>query len=344
MSIEFHNPELLLLLLALPLLAFLKGKMGRRAALRYSSVALVARLARHSKSRPGALVSALRLLTLAALIIALARPQWAEGHTDIETSGIDIMLAIDVSASMRGLDFATQDDIVTRLDVVKRVVARFIKKRKNDRIGLIAFARQPYLVSPLTLNHEWLLGNLERMRLGIIDGRQTAIGTAIGMGANRLRNLEDAKSRVMVLLTDGEDNVNNIPPVAAAEAARAFDIKIYTVGAGVSGVVAAPRLDRSGQLLLTRDGKMIRGSDMRSNVDEETLKKIAEMTGGKFYRATRTRELERIYEEIDQLEKTEIKLRHYSTYTELFPWAAGLALMLGALELALATTRMSPAP
>jgi len=331
MDIAFHNPQLLWLLCALPLLAILKGRTGKRAALVFSSVAIARQVAGKARSSAGQWLFFLRLLGLAALIIALARPQLGEGHSEIEASGIDIMLAVDVSGSMRALDFAQRDEIATRLDIVKRTIAEFIEKRPNDRIGLIAFAKEPYLVSPLTLNHDWLLKNLERLHIGLIEETATAIGAAIGTSSYRLRDLP-AKSRIVILLTDGEDTVGQIPPVAAAEAAKAYDIKVYTIAAGTTGRVPMPRLDEAGQIMRNRSGQVLIQGYQMSNIDDETLQKIAEITGAEYFRATDPEQLEEIYETIDQLEKTEVKIKHYATYQELFIWPALLGLCLLILE------------
>ncbi|MEO0794126.1 MAG: VWA domain-containing protein [Verrucomicrobiota bacterium] len=343
-SFEFHDPFWLWFLLLLPFLVFLKGKTGRVASLLFSSTAIARDVSKQAKSRAGGILFFLRLLALAALIVALARPQIGKGHSEVEASGIDIVLAVDVSGSMAALDFATERDLATRLDIVKRVVGDFIEERPNDRIGLVAFGKQPFLVSPLTLNHDWLRKNLERLELGLIDGSRTAIGPAIGMSANRLRDLP-AKSRVVILLTDGEDTVGQLPPIAAAEAAESFDVKIYTIAAGRTGRVLVPKTDRrTGAVLRDRNGNVMRSHYEQSYVDEETLQQIAEITDGKFYRATSTEELEAIYSDIDELEKTEVKLRHYAEYEELFFWPALFGLFLVTLEQLLGNTRFKRLP
>ncbi|MGE9296140.1 MAG: VWA domain-containing protein [Puniceicoccales bacterium] len=309
----------------------------------FSSTAIARDVAKQAKSRAGGWLFLLRLLALAALIFALARPQLGKGHSEVESSGIDIVLAVDVSGSMNALDFATQRDLATRLDIVKRVIGEFIERRPNDRIGLIAFAKQPFLVSPLTLNHDWLRKNLERLEIGLIDSTGTAIGPAIGMSANRLSDLP-AKSRVVVLLTDGEDTVGQLPPIAAAEAAEAFDVKIYTIAAGRSGRVPVPRVDSNGTPLRDNNGNVVPSHYQQSYVDEETLQKVADITNGKFYRATNAQELAAIYDDIDQLEKTEVKLKHYAEYEELFFWPALLGLCFLALEQLLGNTRFKRLP
>jgi Ca-activated chloride channel family protein len=341
-SLQFNNPELLWLLAVLPVLMLLRGRSGRNAAMVFSSVALARAVSGRTKTRAGALLFFLRLLALAALIVALARPQLGKGHSEIETSGIDIILAVDVSGSMHALDFATDTDLANRLDIVKRTITHFIEQRPDDRIGIVAFAKEPFLVSPLTLNHDWLLRLVDNLKIGRIDSTATAIGPAIGMASNRLRD-QPAKSRIVILLTDGEDTVNKIPPVAAAEAAKAFGIKFYTIAAGSSGRVPIPRLNENGDYLRDRSGRILIDY-MNSAVDEKMLQEVADITGGKFYHATNKEELANIYDEIDQLEKTKAKLKHYSTYEELFIWPCFLALGLIGLEQLLANTRFKRIP
>ena len=341
-GLEFQHPVFFVLLALIPLLMLLRGAKGPRAALIFSSTALTATLAKLTQSKAGRLLFFLRLVTLTLLIIAIARPRLGHGHSEIESSGIDIMLAIDTSGSMAALDFATERNIVTRLDVVKEVVAEFIEKRPQDRIGLIVFAKQPYLISPPTLNHQWLISNLERIELGLIDGSQTGIGTAIGMCTNRMREI-NAKSRIVVLLTDGEENSHILEPIPAAEAAKAFGIKIYTIAAGHTGEVFQASLNEKGEIQYDRRRRVV-GRYMQSNVDEVTLQKVAEITSGQYFRATDRAELSEIYTEIDQLEKTEIKLRHYSSYKELFLYFALPALGLLLIEQLLCKTRFRRIP
>ena len=310
MNFDFANPEFLWGLLLLPLLALLRGAAGKSGSLIFSSVAIAKEASRKNKARAGMLRFILTIISLALLIIAFARPRIGMGYSEREESGIDIVLAVDTSGSMAALDFTSDADApITRLDAVKKVIEDFIKKRPNDRIGMVAFAVNPFLVSPMTLNHDWLLQNLERLDIGVIDPNRTAIGSAIGMSVNRLRDLKNAKSRVIILLTDGENNAGKISPIAAAEAAN----PVY-------------------------------GGDMQSNVDEETLKKISEITGAKFYRAKNLKQLEQIYDDIDALEKTKVKLRNFTSYRELFQWFAGAALAVIAIKLILINTRLRTLP
>jgi len=341
-GVAFQYPIFFLLLLLIPLIMFLRGSSGRRAAITFSSIALTQKLSKQARSSAGRILMFMRLLALTLLILAIARPRIGEGHSEVEASGIDIMLAVDVSGSMAALDFATEDNLVTRLDVVKDVVAGFIDKRKNDRLGLMIFAKEPYLISPPTLNHGWLIRNLERIRLGIIDESRTGIGTAIGMCTNRMREIK-AKSRIVVLLTDGEETSHVLEPIPAAEAAKAYNIKIYTIAAGKSGRVLQAGLDKQGNFQYDRFGRMV-ANYAESNVDEAMLKKVASITNGDYFRATDREELENIYNAIDQLEKTQIKLRHYSTYQELFMYFAIPALCLLLIEQLLSKLRYRRIP
>jgi Ca-activated chloride channel homolog len=308
--IQFLHPPLLALLLLLPLVAFWLGRKGRVAAVEYSSAAIVREVARETRSRAGRWLILLPLLAAALFILGLARPQLTQGSTEIEASGVDLILAIDVSGSMQSLDFKVNDQPVNRVDIVKSVVSKFIDARPDDRMGLIEFAGEPYLISPLTLDHDWLRQGLDRVQTGTItDG--TAIGDAIAMCVNRLRS-QPSKSKVIVLLTDGCNNMGRIPPLLAAETAKAFGVKIYTIGAGVRGEAPMPVKDEFGQTHIVM---------VKSDVDETTLGKIADETGGKFFRATDTESLKDIYAEIDRMEKTTHTLKKYEHVSELFAWA-----------------------
>src|SRR5213596_1138065 len=238
MALTFAHPWLLLLQLAIPLLAYLRGKRGPAAALTYSSTASLRAIGRQSAARAGKILRALLLLTLTFFVVALARPQLGKSLTQIEASGIDIMLVLDVSGSMLTKDFTIGGQEATRVDAIRAVTQKFIEGRPNDRIGIIAFAGRPYVVSPMTLDHDWLLENLERVRIGLVEDG-TAIGSAMAAAANRL-NDKRAKSRVIVLLTDGENNTGKIPPNTAAEAIKALKIHFYAIGAGINGIAPAP--------------------------------------------------------------------------------------------------------
>lgn len=350
MNITFESPEYFWLLLALPLLLVLRGRAGRAAAIQFSSVAVARQAGATARSRAGWLLFAFRALALCAFTTALARPQMPESHSEqVEASGIDIVLVLDMSYSMASVDLSVGNDVVTRVDAAKKVLHDFIEKRPDDRIGLVAFGTSPYLVSPITLNHDWLLQNLGRLQLKVIDGGSTAIGTALGMAANRLRDL-DSKSRIVILLTDGENNAGNISPMSAAEAANNYKIKIYTIGVGSPEPQPMPLIDDNGKLITDRFGRIQFATDafgrraMLEGINSDDLQKIADKTNGKFYRATAETQLQKIYDDIDRLEKTTAHLRHYSTYQELFVWPTVVGLFLMGLEQILAHTRLRRLP
>ena len=323
----FAHPWLLLLLLAIPLLALLQGGRGAAPAVVFSSLRPLHALGKPRRSRAGGWLTTLLLFALALLTVALARPQMGKTISKVQASGIDIMLALDVSGSMVAEDFTIGGERASRIEVVKQVTQKFIEARPNDRIGMVCFAGRPYLVSPLTLDHDWLLQNLERVKLGLVEDG-TAIGSAIASAANRLKD-KDAKSRIVVLLTDGDNNAGKVPPLTAAEAAKALGIKVYTIGAGTKGYAPVPMQDMFGR-------KVYR--NVKVDVDEATLTKIAEMTNAKFYRATDTKTLTQIFEQIDKLEKSTVELSQYTQYRDLFPWLLASGFGLIALQLVLAET------
>jgi Ca-activated chloride channel family protein len=332
-TFRFANPVLLWLLLLLPLLAAARGREGQEAALLYPSAELVRSVARKMLPRAGRAQILLRLATLALLIVALARPQQGLGTAEVETSGIDIVLAIDVSGSMRALDFQLDGETADRLQVVKSVVKRFVEGRPDDRLGMVAFAGRPYLVSPLTLDHDWLLQNLERVKIGLIEDG-TAVGSAIAASVNRLRE-QKAKSKVVILLTDGVNNAGKVSPLTAADAARALGIKVYTIAAGTQGEAPMPVTDRFGNERVVM---------APVEVDEDTLRKVAETTDAAFFRATDTETLERIYAQIDRLEKTTETVKRYEQYRELYRWPLAACAALLLLEVGLAETRLRRLP
>ena len=342
MIYRFASPELLWLLLLVPLLAWLKGRRGSAASIRFPATALARQISAFVRSRPGRFLVNMRLFALGLLIVALARPQLGSGVNEIEASGIDIVLAVDLSGSMWAHDFRIKGKRTDRLTVVKTVMEDFIEKRPNDRIGVVAFAAAPYLVSPLTLNHEWLLQNLQRLKIGMIEDG-TAIGSAIGTSVNRLR-AQKSKSRILILLTDGASNRGKISPAAAAEAAAAYGIKVYTIGVGKKGQVDFPAgLDNEGNPIRDRRGRIILQTGL-STIDVESLKNIAQTTGARYFRATDVETLGNIYDEIDELEKSEIKLKFRASFTDMFKWPAlaGLGILLA--ELLLGQTRYRRLP
>lgn len=331
--IRFMQPELLWLLLLPPLAALWLGARGRVAAVEFSSTEIARAVARETRARPGRWMSLLRVLVAEALVLGLARPQWVSGHSEIQASGIDLMLAVDVSGSMDARDFELGNRPASRVDVVKSVVADFIGARSNDRIGVIAFSAAPYLISPLTLDHDWLKQNLERLHTGMVEDG-TAIGSALATGVNRLRE-QPAKSKILVLLTDGMNNAGKVAPQTAAEAAKAMGIKVYTIAAGTRGEAPIPMKDQFGNTRIVM---------AKVDVDEDTLRKIADETGGKFFRATDTDSLKKIYAEIDRMEKTTRSVRKFENHRELFAFAVLPAMALLAVNLGLEQTRFRRLP
>ena len=316
----FAHPHFLLLLLLLPVLAWLKGKIGFQPAFLYSSVQLVRGITGITRSRAGSILLKLRWLALALFILALARPQLGEGETKITASGIDIVIAIDLSGSMSSEDFQLQGQRVNRLMIAKDVLQKFIARRPNDRIGLVAFATDAYIAAPLTLDHDFLLQNLERLEIAAPGKDQTAIGSALAAALNRLRELK-SKSKIVILMTDGQNNAGKVPPLTAAEAAQTLKVKVYTIGVGTRGMAPIPYIDAFGRK---------RSKQQPVDIDEDTLTQIAKRTGGKYYRADKTETLRSVYDEIDQLEKTEVEVKKYQRYRELFPLVAlpGLVVLL----------------
>lgn len=323
----FAQPYWLLLLLLIPILAWLKGRVGRESAFLYSSVGLVKSITNLSRSSAGRILPKLRWLALALLIVAMARPQLPQGEAKIKASGIDIVLAIDLSYSMAAEDFELNHQRVNRLTIAKDVLSQFIQKRQSDRMGLVAFAGRAYIAAPPSLDHAFLQQNLKRLELGLIEDG-TAIGSGLTAALNRLKEL-DSKSRIVILMTDGQNNAGQVPPITAAEAAAALDVKVYTVGVGTRGTAPVPRRDVFGRTQYV---------EMEVNIDEETLQEIAEKTGGRYFRADSTDTLRRIYAEIDQLEKTDLEVTHYQRFQEVFVWFALPGLVLVLLELILRNT------
>jgi Ca-activated chloride channel family protein len=324
----FAHPNLLLLLLLLPPLAWLKGRRGSSPAFLYSSVKLVEGLTGVRRSRAGAFLAVLRWLVLALFIVALTQPRLTKSTTEVKASGIDIVCALDLSGSMISEDFVVRGDRVNRFEMARSVLKSFVDKRPNDRIGLVVFAAQAFIAAPLTLDHDFLQENLDRLAIGTINSDATAIGDALISSLNQLRDLK-AKSKIVILATDGQNNSGKIQPLVAADAAAALGVKVYTVGIGEQGTAPMP---------VFMGGQKVGYRNVPVDVDENTLQKIADKTGGKYYRADNAEKFRQIYTEIDKLEKTEATVSKYTEFKELFPWllSCGLALLL--LEAALGQT------
>lgn len=331
--IRFLQPEWFWAFALLPLVILWRGRRGPVAAIQYPDISLVREVSRRTRSRLGGLTWLWPILVAAFMVVGLARPQRMHSSTEVTAHGIDIVLLLDVSGSMQALDFTLEGRRLNRIAIVKTVVSKFIDERPNDRIGLIAFAASPYLVSPLTLDHDWLQQNLERVNVGVGDDG-TAIGSAIAAGVNRLRGTT-AKSKVVILLTDGVNNSGKISPIAAAEAAHALGVKVYTIGVGVRGKAPIPVRDEAGRthvILATVD------------VDEKTLQSVAQETGGQFYRATDTDSLQRIYDQINRFETSAQSMQKFEHADELYRWPLYLALGILGPGLLLQQTRFRRLP
>jgi Ca-activated chloride channel family protein len=318
--IRLAEPLFLLLLLIVPALLFLQNR--RRNTILFSRVTLLETLPQSWAQRMQPLLPILYTLALIMLIVALARPQRGLDESKVRTEAVDMILLLDLSESMDTQDFTRANQRISRLDATKDVLNRFLENRPNDRIGIVGFASLPYAVAPLTLDHSWLIERMKSLHTRMLDGRRTAIGDGIASAINRLRESE-AKSKVVILLTDGANNAGTLSPENAATAAAALDIKIYTIGA--AGV---------------RTGFFAN----RNEVDEETLMQLAQTTDGRFYRARNLANLEAIYDEIDQLEKTEIEVERYTRYQELAGNWMVAGLLLLTIEQLLSTSRLGRLP
>jgi Ca-activated chloride channel family protein len=330
--VQLHDPWALLLLLAVPL-AWRWRRRQAPPALRFPVLDAVRAVGPGRRVRWRRLLPAMRVAALVLLVAALARPQLGKAATQIYTEGIDVMLAVDISGSMLSEDFAVDGQRANRLDAVKAVVRKFLDRRPGDRVGLVLFAGRPYTQSPLTLDHGWLMKNLERAQVGAIEDG-TAVGSALATAVNRLE-ASTAKSKIVILLTDGQNNAGKVPPLTAAEAAKALGYRVYTIGAGTRGSAPFPQTDAFGRRVYV---------SLPVDIDEETLRRIAEITGGRYFRATDTPSLEQIYDEIDALERSPQEGLQYLEYEELYGWLAVPALLLLAGEAVLAQTWLRVLP
>jgi Ca-activated chloride channel family protein len=329
-NIEFSSPYWLLLLAIIPLMLLYKyySKRQEIEPMTFSTLESISGLYswKEKAIKP---LPILRYLALAALILAMARPQQTLKEEVVKAEGIDIILAMDLSSSMLAKDFDPD-----RLTVSKEVAAKFVDKRVYDRIGLVVFAGDSFTQTPLTTDHNILKDFLANIVCGMLDD-----GTAIGMGlataTNRLKDSK-SKSKVIILLTDGVNNAGYIKPLTAAEIAKEYDMKIYTIGVGTTGAALTPVNRRN-------DGKFVFGMS-KVNIDEKLLSEISKMTGGRYFRATDEAMLNSIYDEIDQLEKTEMEVNIFKRYKDIFRIPLMLAFGLLLLEFILRQTVLRTLP
>ncbi|MCB9366587.1 MAG: VWA domain-containing protein [Calditrichaeota bacterium] len=326
---KFAHPEFFWLFSLLPLLVYVQFFRESRlnSDFRFPTLAHARKMGRSIRVRLRLLPFLLRLAGLSLLIIALARPQQFDTESTRSIEGIDIVLCIDISTSMDAEDLKPD-----RLEAAKRVAAEFVQLREHDRIGVVPFAGESFTQVPLTTDHKVVLSLLGQIQMRMVEDG-TAIGMALATSVNRLRE-SDAKSKVIILLTDGQNNRGEIDPLTAAQAARALGLRIYTIGVGTRGMAPYP--------VETVFGK--RYQNVQVNIDEEMLTEIANLTGGRYYRATDEKSLATIYEQIDTLERTKIQVEEYKEVAELFmPWLIAAVLCL-ALELLLSLTWLRKLP
>jgi Ca-activated chloride channel family protein len=328
---RFADPWYLFLLL-LPLLLLLRRRWVQRnlkGGLTFSQLGLVSQLGASWTTRLYKGLYFLKLIGISVVILAFARPQLGSSEEDILTEGVDIMIAIDISGSMAAEDFRPKN----RISVAKQVVQDFVRGRQSDRIGLVVFAAKSFTKCPLTIDYDVLLKQIDDVNLGAIDDG-TAIGNGLATAVNRLR-LSKAKSRVIILLTDGVNNGGEIDPLTAADIAKSLGIKVYTVGVGREGIAPFPVNDP----VFGR-----RYVDVEVKIDEELLQKISQSTSAKYFRAFDSDSLQKIFKTIDGLEKSKISVKSYTHYNEVFSYFLwpGLAFLVG--ETLLSHTRFRKLP
>ena len=323
----------LLLALLVIVLAWLVWRLTRKSVgITYSMAGVLAGLSKGSHRLVGQIPLMLRTGCFVLLVLAAARPQLYNVSRDINSPGVDIMLCLDTSGSMQALDFTIGDKPVSRLAAVKKVVTDFIEKRDMDRIGLVVFGTQAFTQSPLTLDKGLLMDLVKRMKIGMA-GDQTAIGNAIAVGGKRLKDLK-AESKILILLTDGRQTTEGLTPADAADAVQALGIKIYTIGVG--GIEPAPFPVRT-----PFGTKIIR---QKVDLDENTLMKVADIGKGQYFRAADTDRLQEIYAIIDEQEKTEIKVKEFFHFKELYPFFLIPAILLLVADIIIRTTWLRTIP
>jgi len=329
---RFEDPWVLVLLVLIPCMVFYSRKRSGSAHINFSSLNILARLPQSATLKLQRVVPLLRCMAVVLIILALARPQSGIKSVEVTSTGVDIMLCLDSSGSMRALDFITDGKRDTRMAAVKSVVGEFVRGREHDRIGMVVFGEEAFTQCPLTLDYGVLLSLLDTLEIGMA-GDATAIGTALGICVKRFKDIDSA-SRVVILLTDGVNTAGAITPLAAARLAKTFDIKVYTIGVGSEGKAPFEVDSLFGKEYVY----------VEADLDEDTLRDIARLTGGQYFRATDTEALREIYQQIDAMEKTEVQVKEYTEYNELFLWFLLPALFLLLLEIVLANTRFMKIP
>lgn len=329
----FRYPAVLFLLFLVPIIVLVLFKKRSEPTFKFSSRELVEGLKPTLRTRLSKTPVFMRAAALVMIILALARPQSVLEGTKTISEGVDMVLTLDTSTSMLAEDFTLKGVRVNRFDLVREVVKEFIQKRKDDRIGMVAFAARAYTVCPLTTNYSWLIENLDRTTVGMIEDG-TAIGSALASSCNRLRTSK-TKSRIIILLTDGVSNAGSISPIVAAEAAKALGIKVYTICVGRKGLSPYPFRDQYNRKVY---------QNIPIEIDEEVLKRIASITGGKYYLATDSETLRKIYDDINKLEKSVIEHFGYKEYSELFYYFLIPGIILLLLEILLSNTIFMKVP
>ncbi|MEK6645174.1 MAG: VWA domain-containing protein [Candidatus Firestonebacteria bacterium] len=327
---RFAYPIYLMILLFIPVFLWFKLKYKGNAVIKYSDLNIMQKLPPTNANLKQQIIWGLRILTITLLTLALARPQAGEKSEEISTKGVDIILCMDTSTSMRAEDFKPKN----RLYVAKEVAKEFIKGRKHDRIGIVVFSAISFTQCPLTLDYGAVTDFMDKVEIGMTQTDGTAIGTAIATSTNRLKD-STAKSKVIILLTDGRNNMGEIDPQTAAKVAGTMAVKIYTIGMGVPGGAIFPIDDP----IFGR-----RYVKLQEDLDENTLQEIATTTEGMYFRATSPEALREIYKKIDTMEKTEIKVKEYTNYIELYKYFAFPAFILLLGEIILASTILRKIP
>ena len=326
--LRFASPYFFFLLLLLPAMIWYRYLRHRTPAMASSALFPAAGIPASAALRLRLLVPAIKYAVLCLMVVALARPQWGTERTEVLTEGVNIVLALDLSESMAALDFKEKRRVVNRLEAVKGVVQEFVSKRSGDRIGMVVFGTHAYTQLPLTRDYNTMVSILDRLEIGAA-GKSTAIGDAIGISLKRLADIE-SKSNIIILLTDGQSNAGELSPDTAGEIAVQKGVKICTIGVGTRG--KAPYLVKDplfGERYVYQ----------QVNIDEDTLRAIADKTGGLYFRAENLEGLQQIYDTIDAMETTEVKVDIFAEYNEIYPWLLIPGLVMLTLYVILRNTR-----